>query len=132
MKPLITILLLGITTLSCQKVGIKDTRNDLIGTWEWVFTSGGQSGMTITPATEGYTQLLQFTKQNVTKYRDGSVQSSMPYTLDRGESIYTGQEETLIQFGSGGMTQSVVIEADTLLLREECFDCYSHKYVRIQ
>jgi hypothetical protein len=109
----------------------------LFGTWEWVESSGGISGGTITPATEGHHMTIEFKENGVfKKYKNNRRIDRMTFTLSEGSSIISNPA-FLIEYKDGCMNKKEVIPQsfkfggqDTLYLSDECYDCYSHVYVR--
>ena len=131
-------LLLGL--ISCRKdiiVPDKEFEN-LFGTWNWVSSSGGFGGETITPTTESKTIEIEY-KENGTykKFIDDKKVSKMTFQFEEQESIYSIGKEYVITYSDGKFSRKGVIShpfdfigTDTLILRDECYDCYSHIYVR--
>ena len=81
----------------------------LYGTWDWTYAVGGIAGVTLTPASEGFTRQVVFSEPNrVEMYRDGVLEisttfefipaaepedPSMPAMLRYGEPILTFDEQ---------------------------------------
>jgi len=98
--------------------------------WEWVRSSGGIAGVVQTPQSEGYTQAIDFDEEGFfTLYRDNAVFISGSYTVINAESILDNTGYDMIIFDNG-LLQSAIIQLseDTLVLREEAFDCFTHTY----
>ena len=56
---LITILaLLSILSIGQQKDTLDSVNQSVIGKWDWIYTFGGISALTLTPESEGYTKSL--------------------------------------------------------------------------
>ena len=112
----------------------------LFGSWNWVQSSGGFAGQTITPATDGYSQTVEFKKNGIyIRYKNGKRTDKMQFTLTEGSSIYTIGLAYLIKYKNTGpidknnthTIQSVTFGGqDTLFLRDECYDCYTSIYVK--
>lgn len=100
--------------------------------WEWVQSSGGIAGEVLTPQSEGYTQAVEFEENGAyTKYRNNAVVTSGTYTINRAVSILDGQEYDMVVFDDGSPTQAIaLVNERNLILREDCFDCYTHNYQR--
>ena len=110
----------------------------LTSTWDWVQSTGGIDGRSITPATEGYKRTITFEKNGVySEGRDGKQTSQMKYTVSQGKSIYS-DTAYLVDYRSSGkekqprsIRQSVRFGGtDTLFLNDECYDCFEHVYTR--
>ena len=61
----------------------------------------------------------------------------MTFKFEKGESIYFANEVYLIVYSTGKFSKKGVIPhsfyfigIDTLILNDECYDCYSHIYIR--
>lgn len=132
MKVLLSILISCLLFAGCQKERFPDTRARLEGNWEWVWSCGGIGGWSLTPTSEGYTQRLEFTEKKITKYRGDSVEFSIKYDLDKDTSSIMGNEVFLIGPGPDRLGGKLIFDVDSLFFFEECNDCFSHKYVRIE
>jgi hypothetical protein len=127
---------------SCRKeISLPDeSLSKLFGSWEWVQTSGGFADTLVTPATEGYTQSVDFSSKGIYKiYRNGTLQDKLKFTLSQGNSIFHDSTANLITYENTGLgttdedyiKQSIRFGGeDTLFLYEECWDCYSYIYIR--
>ncbi len=112
----------------------------LVGKWSWIETSGGFGGGMMTPKTESYAITIEFTRKNVFKsYKDGvfNMQNNVKYVV--GKSIYSAEPVTLIMYYKGKekdmsmMNDSFEFRGkDTLVLKQECHDCYSRTFVRVK
>lgn len=101
----------------------------LVGNWRWLHSTGGLDGRMETPATTGYEQRLQIDDTRIARYRNDSLLAREGYHLVKGQSIYSREEALLLRY-SDGRQQSFMVAADTLVLRDECFDCFVHVYVK--
>ncbi|MFO0357026.1 MAG: hypothetical protein ACK50A_08735 [Sphingobacteriaceae bacterium] len=118
----------------------KNKTNLLVGKWEWIESSGGFGGGILTPKTEAYTIRVEFTKKNIFKsYKDGlfNMQSNLKFIS--GKSIYSAEPTTIITYYRGKekdlsmMNDSFEFKGkDTLILKQECHDCYTRTFVRIK
>lgn len=120
----ITLFLIGCSQLPTNNA------NDLTGTWNWVSSQGGFVGHTLTPESEGYRQkLIFYGDHSYTITKDGVPQKQGKYKIIM--SKYDSSKKLAIQYDSLEAFQSIILElTDTLHLRENCSDCYSHIYVR--
>ncbi len=101
----------------------------LVGNWRWLQSTGGLDGHSETPATAGYEQRLQIDDTYIARYRNDSLLVRERYRLIKGQSIYSSKEVLLLRY-SDGRQQSFLLANDTLVLRDECYDCFVHVYVR--
>jgi hypothetical protein len=112
----------------------------LIGKWNWIESSGGFGGGVLTPKTEAYTINIEFTKKNIFKsYKDGvfNMQSNVKFNI--GKSIYSSELKTIITYYRGKERDMSIMNdsfeftgKDTLILKQECNDCYTRTFVRIK
>jgi len=100
--------------------------------WEWVQSSGGIAGVVQTPQSEGYTQTIDFDENGFfTVYQNNAVAISGTYTIIRAESILDNQEHDMIVFDNSLLESAITqLNGDTLILREEAFDGFTHTYRR--
>lgn len=116
----------------------KTLQKKLKGKWEWVETSGGFAGEISTPKTENYTVQIEFSKNGLFKsFKNNVSDLKMKYKVSLGKSVYTIENVYLINYKSckgpivNRMNDSFEFKGnDTLILKEECMDCYSRVYVR--
>ena len=100
------------------------------GTWIWESSTGGIAGRTMTPASEGYTQRLVLDDDgDFAFYRGQARLSSGRYAVE--------QEGTALVLRyvppAGPLYASQRVEqpdADRLILRDTCIDCFTHTFVR--
>lgn len=116
---------------SCQKDnGLKNS--SILGSWEWLKSSGGIAGVVYTPETQGYSQLIEFNANDIYKlYRNGQLQNEAHYTLLQDTSILSNTMVDMVQYEDGSRQSfSSSSNDDTLFLREDVFDGFDHIYIR--
>jgi hypothetical protein len=130
-------LLLG----NCRKeIAVPDPAlQKLFGKWTWAQSSGGFAGTTTTPSGGGTSAGIEFRKDGICIISTGKKKDKMKFTLSEGKSIFSTEPASLITYEDIGLfdknsappQQSVRFSGpDTLLLNDECYDCFSHLYVR--
>lgn len=102
----------------------------LIGRWNWIQTSGGLAGIIETPASTGKTAFIEISSTSIKRYENGVLLGERNYSIDKGQSIYSNEDTFIINYDND-WKQSFVIQGDTLILRDECFDCHQTEYVKI-
>ena len=110
--------------LSCNSD--ESAENLLNGKWNWVSSSGGIVGKTMTPASENKTIVLEFYNSIMTKYENGNLVSEDPFSVETRESIMGGERKMIIIDNSEA--QSFEIIGKKLYLSDECYDCYQYEY----
>jgi hypothetical protein len=129
---LIFCLILG----SCKKESTKlnPETSTLTGSWNWVYTSGGIAGMTYTPESTGEIRRIEFGVDSIWKYYvNGVLNSASLYHLVKSKSLFSPDSVLLIKYDLYSIKQNYIIKtSDTLILQDQCFDCYGHLYTRIK
>jgi hypothetical protein len=136
---LFVIVFISMIAMSCTKektIEIKsytDVPSELIGSWKWIYTSGGFAGVFNTPATTGETRKIDFGDNNVLRYYiSGNLKSEVSFSIEKGVS---GLSHDSVSFLVNTLwsKQSIIFKSsDTLLLSDEFFDGYSNCYIRIK
>jgi len=109
----------------------------LIGTWNWLQSSGGFGGTIQNPTTEGLDKQVKFNqKGEYSRLTNGELDYYLNYHFVEDISIVTGEKRYLINFVPldknslpFGRLSYEFISLDTLVLFDECYDCYTHLYV---
>lgn len=116
----------------------KSVSKKVVGKWSWVESSGGFDGSISNPKTESYTIQVEFTKKGVFKsYKDCVFNLKMKYKIAYTKSMFSSEPAYVIQYiGSNGVNNGMMNESiefkgkDTLILKQECHDCYTRIFVR--
>lgn len=97
----------------------------LIGTWQWLISSGGLPGHTITPEKAGYTETMVLAETDAYRlYRDDSLIMSGAYSYVRDKGL-------LILRTHGRWEYHITLVGDTLRMRIiNALDGYDHTYIR--
>jgi len=129
MKKLILLLLPLLLSCSSNKnAGSKPPK--IIGNWQWLETTGGFAGIKKTPESTNQIKNLQITKDSIFYYDNGELTSSQPYKLQLAKSMLSKKTEW--QLNETISKVFIHRQDSTLILREDCFDCFSHKYVKMK
>jgi hypothetical protein len=139
---IIAIVTFSFFMMTCRKdISVPDTNLEkLFGTWNWVQSTGGFGGQTITPTTTGYSQTVEFGKNGINKiYKNGKQQDKYKFTLTLGTSIHSTGLAYLINYKHTGLfhynesitAQSIMFGGqDSLFLCDEASDGYDNIYTR--
>ncbi len=124
-----------VSMLSCSKntpnlPEKEQVKHELDGSWNWVYSTGGFAGQTLTPAKVGYNEVLLFTDSILKTYRNDSLFTEKAFEIRNEISIYTGKDAKILFYDQGTRSESYQINGDSLFLYEECTDCYSKLYLR--
>jgi len=103
--------------------------NEILGSWEWVESTGGIDGRTDTPASTGNQIVIEFLAGNYKKYVNGELDEEMTYKLEEGESMIFGKRTVMIIY-QNGWKQSIERCDSKLILHDECSDCFRNEYTK--
>lgn len=116
--------------ISCSVTDIQTTSHEIVGQWEWVKSTGGFAGHTISPDSAGYAkQQIYFTdNQKFSFFQSDTLVLSGTYFLEKEN------DDTIVRYEIEGNTfypdQKVHFFKDSLILMDECADCYTNTYKR--
>ena len=128
MKTIIFVFVL-ITSIGSSQDDNTNLSSQLIGKWKWIESSGGIDGRTETPESTANAVIIEFTRATIKTYVDGNLESEVNYEIQSGSSIRTTEKTDLIVYENGTI-HSVWIEGNSLVLFEECYDCFQHNYLK--
>lgn len=101
----------------------------LVGSWEWVESSGGFAGTTTSPSSTASSRQIVITATTIQYYQDGSLLQTDSYSIQTKKSIFGGDKQMLV-YESGRPNQSFEVDDNKLFLNDECNDCYQSEYDR--
>ena len=134
MKNILSILIVSIIVSSCSiknaSPGYKASEENLIGKWKLVRASGGIAG-TITEYGENDDRIvIEFREDEFISSKNGEEKERIKYHISLGESIRSTEEVPLIIYETG-KKQSFDFDEGSLILWDECYDCYQYNYMRL-
>ncbi len=130
MKKICLILLFIVLFFSCSDNNDGQlVVSEIIGSWDWIESTGGIDGRTETPASTGNQIVLEFTAGSYKKYLNGDLEEEMTYKLEEGESMIFGKKTVLIIY-QNGWKQSIEYCDSKLILHDECSDCFRNEYTK--
>ena len=108
------------------------TDRDLMGTWKWVKSSGGMLGIETTAEKSGVSRTISFSRDHVALFYVGdSLTFKNNFFILQEKTIFSEQPENVLKIKGTLKSQSIdFIGKDTLILRENAFDGFTHTYVR--
>ena len=132
MKKTILLSLLAVLIFSCGKIDTPNAEAEKIfGKWRFVSSSGGFAG---TGNTSYSSNDVYEYKENGTfsHYQGNQLIDQSSFSLQLGPSIFSQTDQLLIHFGglSPQLSQSFVIDQDTLFLSEEVYDGFQYVFVK--
>ena len=128
MKSIIFISIL-IAFMGCSSSNNSELKSQLIGKWKWIESSGGIDGRTKKPESTGNNITIEFTRTKKKTFVNGNLEFEMKYEIRSGSSIRTTEKTDLLVYENGPI-HSVLIEGNSLVLYEECYDCFQHNYLK--
>jgi hypothetical protein len=116
-----------LTLITCKEDEAVIEGTDLYGKWNWVSSTGGAFGKTLTPASEGYTESMEFKATRIVEFRRNNIVSSeKAFSISHDSKISNLPIIKLVDV----LTWSYSVKGDSLFLYDVCQTCYDHKYVK--
>ena len=121
--------------LSVVLFGCKDDSpapdNSLVGTWDWVSTSGGIAGITYTPETEHYSsELLIGAEYTYTLYKADTLAFESTYVLPATTPAGYPDDYHYIHIGDGEYFYAYYVKGDFLYIADVFPDGFATVYHR--
>ena len=111
------------------RANFKGENNYVYQTWDWVQSRGGIAGVTLTPASTGYTQRAIYRSDGKYElYRNDSLIQSTTYSISQKE--INGAPQSVIAYADQSIPQVLQLRSDTLELVDQCTDCFDHIWVK--
>jgi len=105
--------------------------SDLQGKWLWVSTTGGFAGLSTTPESTGNEVIIEFTKDHhFKKYVNQVAQVNDSCQVIMKKSIFSTDLTPQLKFIGEDIHQTIELKGNELVLKEECYDCYQHVYMK--
>ena len=115
---------------ACRSAGTDPGDQMLAGEYEWIGSSGGIAGRTMTPASEGYRIRFRFSGNQVMVFRNDSLKATSRFTF-HGDEVTYQPSISVFGFDGGIDTQTFAdLAGDTVALRDPCCDRFDHRFVR--
>ncbi len=124
MKYIIPFILI-MTSTGCAS--LKKEKHPFDGTWLLIQYSGGFMGKTQVPEKE---TILTIRNGKMTRTEEGKMISEDSFNVEKGKVIESDQPQDIVA-SEKLLKQSITIKKDTLILRDQCYDCFTYLYKRI-
>jgi hypothetical protein len=119
--------------ISCSVTDTDSAQNKIVGQWEWISSTGGFIGEKTTRDSAGVpNRHFNFNSdQTFNFYRSDTLIQTGIFSLNKkdGDLVisYNTKDENFF------FDQRVSFQgSDTLILADECYDCYINTYIRTQ
>ncbi|OOV19259.1 hypothetical protein [Flavobacterium sp. LM4] len=134
-----TLLLIFAVLISCSNDD-KDvsSKNSLNGRWNWILTSGGFGGGSLTPEKLNQTMIIEFSGTSLKTYINDNLSKTQKFSIQSKPSIFGGKRKVIVidkgnsDTAEAFLDQSFEIIGKKLYLRQECVDCSTSEYERIE
>ena len=120
-------LILVLILFNCTSKKVNSDEPEITGNWNWIESFGGIAGVLETPESTGNTIQLEISSDTIKRYVNGGLESSLSYIIETDESGILGGPQEMIIY-ENGFNQSFILTVNTLLLYDECDDCFRHEY----
>ena len=126
LKNYFLLLFLGIIFINCSN---EDTNfnNQIVGSWNWLESSGGIAGTTETPTSTGNVITIVISNDSFQQFINGNLNFETSYTIELRKSEIFGDQRKMIIY-ENGFIQSFERKDDKLILYGECNDCFQSEY----
>ena len=111
-------------------INIDSVRQKLIGTWIWLYSSGGIAGVINTPESIGYTAKLEISDGIVKGFKNDSLIYTKNYSIEIHDSATSSAAHLDMVYEGGAFPQYFIVNEDELELVDECSDCFQSLYKR--
>lgn len=110
------------------------TESEVYGEWAWFFSKGGLMDHTITPEKVKASKKLVLTKDHVAMFFvEDSLTLRKNYQIQSEKTVFSESFRPVFRLAGMQKTQMIaLIGKDTLELKDNAFDGYTHRYVRVK
>jgi len=130
MKKSLILLFLMVLIVSCTTMKNNSIQAH-VGEWVLIQRSGGIMGKTTNFDPEKQEQVLKMTSKVLTIIEKGQKRSERSYSIEKGTVIESSEPQNILKTDQL-KTQSIYIENEQLILKGQCYDCYTEVYQRIR
>ena len=128
MKRVILLVLIGLAVSFCTEKEEVPVTN-IVGTWNWISSTGGIAGVTETPESTGKEIKLVITQDSFKTYENGELTSESTYTIAIRVSLLFGEQRVMI-IEENGFQRMIERTGNRLVLTDDCYDCFTSEYVK--
>lgn len=120
---------------SCSNDDNNSSENQLKGTWAWISTTPGSS-ISFYPQIVAQQTTLEFSDNTIKTYNNGVLVNTQTFTFQNKKSVSGGIKKMIVIKSNAvandiDRVQSFKIVGDKLYLKDECIDCETSEYQRV-
>ncbi|MDN3708690.1 hypothetical protein QW060_16430 [Myroides ceti] len=130
MKKFLLLLLILNLTYACTTMK-NNSAQAHVGEWVLIQRSGGITGQTVTFDPEKKQHIIKITPSTLSVYENSHKLSEKPYTIEKGTVIESSEPQNILKTGVMNK-QSINVENEQLILKAQCYDCFTEVYQRIK
>lgn len=133
MKKLTFLLIIStFLAFSCTKEEVTAKDSSITGEWQWIMSTGGIAGTTITPASTGYKRKLVLSSDfKYARYKNDVLEKSGTFEIVKAKSIYKAELVDFIKYDDSTMSVIESVSTDELLLADNFYDGFGETFKRI-
>lgn len=105
----------------------------IIGSWRWIRSVGGFAGQILTPDSVGYSLQYDFQEDStLTIYKNGQPETQSSFSV-KTETVWAGVSVQTLYMENEPIRRVISFSApDTLVLIDDCMDCYISTYIKMK
>jgi len=112
---------------------LAEAGQELVGSWNWVESSGGIAGITMTPESTGGTMMLRFHPEGMVELvQNDAVERSVAFTTTATKEASTWEILYEAPLFGGFESQTAALTGDTLILADGCCDGFVYRFERVR
>ncbi|GEM_PF-1322105 len=120
--------LMAISCSSLKQKGDKDPSH--LGTWVLIQRSGGFTGAVKDFDSNKKENVLVLEQHLMIRLENDQKRSEQEYVIEKGRVIESSEPQDILK-GESSMPESISLKDGKLILRGQCYDCYTDIYQRL-
>ena len=115
---------------SCEEQVINDS-DSIVGSWDWIYSSGGIAGMIETPETTGNSKRLIFNDSLIYWIEKDTLQQLFHYSIQKEKTIFSTDLMPVLKIVEQSSPSKVIfLKGDTLSLADNFPDGFIQTFLR--
>jgi len=130
--PVVGFLVLLSVISSCEEQVLNDA-DSIVGSWNWVYSSGGIAGMIETPETTGNSKRLILNDSLIYWIENDTIQQLFHYSIQKEKTIFSTDLMPVLKIVEQSSPSKVIfLKGDTLSLADNFPDGFIQTFLRAQ